>query len=162
MTQPPNEWREEDCPFCPMVFPNNDVLNIEPLNPVVEGHRIFIPRQHVTDFAENAIVSNAVMYQVQQHAQKVGGDFNIITSKGKNATQSVFHLHVHFVPRRENDGLMLPWTGKTLLTTHSAHLVERIEAEKKWEYDFQGKRSMALKNYNEALDQAIDIIKDNN
>jgi histidine triad (HIT) family protein len=37
-------------------------------------------------------------------------DYNIITSMGEYATQTVFHLHVHIVPRRLNDGLHLPWT----------------------------------------------------
>ncbi len=35
---------------------------------------------------------------------------NLITSKGEAATQSVFHLHVHIVPRQEGDRLPLPWT----------------------------------------------------
>jgi histidine triad (HIT) family protein len=34
---------------------------------------------------------------------------NLITSAGREATQSVFHLHLHVVPRRENDRLALPW-----------------------------------------------------
>jgi len=38
-------------------------------------------------------------------------EFNLITSAGKNATQSVFHLHVHLVPRVAGDGLSLPWTS---------------------------------------------------
>ncbi|MEU3978362.1 HIT family protein [Streptomyces bacillaris] len=35
---------------------------------------------------------------------------NLITSKGAEATQSVYHLHVHIVPRRDGDNLPLPWT----------------------------------------------------
>lgn len=102
----------EKCVFCAMTFPDAEVLNIEPLNPVVEGHRIFIPKEHATDFADNEQAVIKTMYAVHQYAKKVGGEFNIITSKGKSATQSVFHLHVHFVPRKENDGLALPWTGQ--------------------------------------------------
>jgi histidine triad (HIT) family protein len=34
---------------------------------------------------------------------------NIITSAGTEATQTVFHLHVHIVPREAGDGLELPW-----------------------------------------------------
>jgi hypothetical protein len=37
---------------------------------------------------------------------------NLITSVGADATQSVRHLHIHVVPRREGDGLMLPWSGQ--------------------------------------------------
>ncbi len=35
---------------------------------------------------------------------------NLITSAGREATQTVFHLHIHVVPRRDGDGLALPWT----------------------------------------------------
>lgn len=37
---------------------------------------------------------------------------NIITSRGSAATQTVYHLHLHVVPRREGDGLGLPWTDR--------------------------------------------------
>jgi histidine triad (HIT) family protein len=40
------------------------------------------------------------------------GPCNIITSVGAEATQTVFHLHLHVVPRRFGDGLALPWTGQ--------------------------------------------------
>ena len=40
-------------------------------------------------------------------------EFNLITSAGRTATQSVFHLHIHYVPRAYRDGLALPWhSGK--------------------------------------------------
>ncbi len=38
------------------------------------------------------------------------GDCNVITSRGAAATQTVRHLHVHVVPRRQGDGILLPWT----------------------------------------------------
>jgi histidine triad (HIT) family protein len=38
------------------------------------------------------------------------GPCNLITSKGREATQTVFHMHLHLVPRAENDGLLLPWS----------------------------------------------------
>lgn len=36
----------------------------------------------------------------------------VITSIGADATQTVFHTHIHVVPRRPGDGLTLPWTGQ--------------------------------------------------
>lgn len=82
---------------------------IVPLNPVVEGHTLVIPRPHVTDFAERPSVSAVAMLCASELAAEMGGPMNIITSKGREATQSVFHLHLHLVPRAGNDGLALPW-----------------------------------------------------
>jgi histidine triad (HIT) family protein len=45
-------------------------------------------------------------------ADAVGGDMNIISSKGPAATQTVFHLHLHLVPRTAGDCLALPWTNQ--------------------------------------------------
>lgn len=77
-----------------------------PLNPVVEGHTLVLPKAHVRDFSEDPDISAEVMRCASLLAMP---PCNIITSAGREATQSVFHLHLHIVPRRENDGLALPW-----------------------------------------------------
>jgi len=108
------------CPFCAIVegtspvtlvahWPN--VWAIVPLNPVVDGHILFIPTVHVSDFAEDPAVSSSVMFRAAQWAQG-RGDCNLITSKGKGATATVGHFHLHYVPRVAGDGLSLPWTGQ--------------------------------------------------
>lgn len=117
-----------NCIFCEILRGNEpyqsvwngiSTLGIVPLNPVTDGHVIFMPRKHVRDAAENPAVTAEVMHDTSTyiaHARSQGtlGDANIITSIGPAATQSVFHLHVHVVPRQENDGLALPWySGKT-------------------------------------------------
>lgn len=106
------------CPFCeinagrtPAQFVDewSDAIAIAPLNPVVEGHTLVIPKTHVADFAEDPTVSAATMRRAAQLASGSGHAMNLITSRGREATQSVFHLHLHLVPRAENDGLALPW-----------------------------------------------------
>lgn len=88
-------------------------IAIVPLSPVVPGHVLVIPKIHVDDFSENPDVSASAMQFASMLARAYGGEYNLITSKGRNATQSVFHLHIHLVPRKYNDGLALPWhTGK--------------------------------------------------
>jgi histidine triad (HIT) family protein len=112
-----------DCVFCKIV--NGDApatvvrswpeaLAIVPLGPVVEGHTLVLPRVHVEDFTEQPFVSAVTMMCAAELARDTGGPMNLITSKGREATQSVFHLHIHLVPRATNDGLALPWySGKS-------------------------------------------------
>jgi len=89
-----------------------DVVTFEPLNPVTPGHLLVVPRRHVADAAEDPDVTAQAMRSAAVLARAIGGDCNIITSRGPMATQTVFHLHIHVVPRREGDGLHLPWTGQ--------------------------------------------------
>lgn len=108
------------CPFCEIAAGRapatvvrewDDALAIVPLNPVTDGHLLVLPREHVTDFAADPAVSAHAM----NRAAELAGDYpagamNLITSRGSAATQTVFHLHLHLVPRRAGDGLALPWT----------------------------------------------------
>ena len=136
------------CVFCEIVagrapatllatFP--DSIVIEPLGPVVEGHALVIPRQHVEDARASADITgrtfaDAVIYvdhlSSPRNVLTATGfktlsieDFNLITSTGANATQTVFHLHVHIVPRWADDRLPLPWTK-----VPSVLITEKIDA----------------------------------
>lgn len=90
----------------------NESIAIVPLDPVTDGHLLVIPRVHVTDFTTDPVVSGLVMARAAELAADWGA-VNLITSRGAEATQSVFHLHLHLVPRKKDDGLALPWySGK--------------------------------------------------
>lgn len=84
-----------------------DALAIVPLEPVVPGHLIVLPKVHVADAMEDPDITADTM---RRAAQLHEWPANIITSAGPEATQTVFHLHIHVVPRRAGDGLSLPWT----------------------------------------------------
>lgn len=110
------------CPFCEIVAGRApaaivrswpDAIAIVPLDPRVDGHTLVIPRFHVTDFVADPLVAAAVMYRAAELAgEMTEHQLNLITSRGPAATQTVFHLHMHLVPRRPGDGLALPWTGQ--------------------------------------------------
>lgn len=110
-----NEAHQEKCIFCDHskiatpITDHGDSISFEPLNPVVPGHRLVVPKEHVTDFTTDPAVTARVMSTAARIAAASGGAFNLITSKGKDATQSVYHLHVHLVPRKPYDEVMLPW-----------------------------------------------------
>lgn len=89
-------------------------LVVVPLRPVVEGHVIVMPDEHTENFTDDpdvyGVVSRVVAIYAGRGTTGRYGSANVITSKGSAATQSVRHLHVHLVPRRRGDGLLLPWT----------------------------------------------------
>jgi len=109
------------CVFCDYEGPS-DVLEywnwlgvggiyvIEPLGKLTDGHVLVIPERHVADACEDPILTGEVMRSAAIWAKRHPA-VNLITSVGAAATQSVYHLHVHVVPRRTGDRLSLPWTA---------------------------------------------------
>jgi histidine triad (HIT) family protein len=89
------------------------VYRFEPLNPVTPGHMLFVSDRHTRDAAQDPMLFGKVAEIAGWWVRSRGITANVITSVGAAATQSVFHLHVHVVPRVEGDGLALPWTGQT-------------------------------------------------
>jgi histidine triad (HIT) family protein len=87
-------------------------IAIVPLNPVTDGHRLVIPRQHVVDARQDPVLTGQIAGYAAELAVAMGGDFNLIVNAGRAASQTIWHLHWHVVPRRWNDGLHLPWTGQ--------------------------------------------------
>ena len=111
----------DDCVFCRIVARQEpaeivrewpETIAIVPLNPVTPGHLLVIPAEHVTDALDDPVVAASTMYRAAELAQR---PCNIITSAGAAATQTVFHLHVHVVPRASGDGLALPWLRREAL-----------------------------------------------
>ncbi|MGW2299188.1 HIT family protein [Streptomyces violaceorubidus] len=87
-----------------------DALAVRPRSGGVHPEHVFVlPRVHVEDAGTDPEVTAAVMRRAAELMAEHPAA-NLITSKGEAATQSVFHLHVHIVPREEEDGLPLPWT----------------------------------------------------
>lgn len=115
------EIRPDDCTFCQRITAGEydywDLYNVafQSLNPVTPGHFLVVPRTHVA----SALAAPEFAGRAARYAAYLATDMgleacNLITSSGADATQTVFHLHVHVVPRRPGDGLHLPWTGQKI------------------------------------------------
>lgn len=120
--------RTAECPFCDIVAGTAparvvrewpDALAIAPTDGVTAGHTLVIPKTHVADVGVDPEVSAATMLRAAELAAELG-PCNIITSRGRAATQSVFHLHLHLLPRRGGDGLALPWSPGIREKDHEA------------------------------------------
>lgn len=113
------------CPFCDIVAGRapgailedwGDGIILVPLDPVTDGHVLAVPKRHVRDAIENPMITAGTMVLASRWAER-HESANILTSIGRAATQSVFHLHIHVVPRRPGDGLPLPWTPQQEATS---------------------------------------------
>jgi histidine triad (HIT) family protein len=115
---------DPDCIFCKIVageLPATRVHEDErtiafmDINPAARGHLLVIPREHARDIHEVGPDDlGAVMRTAQAMAarmrDRLGADgVNLLQSSGSAAWQTVFHLHVHVVPRFDGDPLRLPW-----------------------------------------------------
>ena len=110
----------DNCPFC-IKIDNKDniesttyldkgvpIVRFTPLNPVVPGHKLFVPRYHYEHHTPMAVA--AIMRAASNYGSRQETDFNLILSSGTDATQTIDHMHGHYVPRTAHDGLMLPWS----------------------------------------------------
>jgi len=118
----PNDFSpsESRCVFCEIIAGRAaahvvrrwpEVIAIRPLHPVTPGHVLVIPHAHVVDVGSDPAVSAGTMAAAAQLAGELAAA-NVITSRGRAATQTVPHLHLHVVPRQDGDGLSLPWTAQ--------------------------------------------------
>jgi histidine triad (HIT) family protein len=107
------------CVFCGRIergeyeWEDHYAVSFPPLDPVTPGHMLVVPKAHVRDALEHPMTTGRAFSFASAVAGMLGLESaNLITSAGAAATQTVFHLHVHIVPRVEGDGVILPWTGQ--------------------------------------------------
>jgi histidine triad (HIT) family protein len=86
-----------------------------PLNPATPGHTLVIPRVHVTDLWKlDPLLGSDLMSAVIRVGRAIEAavtpeGMNLITSAGETAEQTIFHLHLHLVPRWHRDGFGRIW-----------------------------------------------------
>lgn len=115
----------DDCDFCAIarhedtsvevVAEGSEWIAFFPLEPATPGHTMVIPKAHVRDYWEGDVglvqdVSTALLRVGQAIQRAVSPEgMNMITSAGSAAEQTVFHLHIHLVPRWTRDGFGKIW-----------------------------------------------------
>ncbi|MGC2414175.1 MAG: HIT family protein [Stellaceae bacterium] len=132
---------DAECIFCRIVkgevpcfklFEDADTLAFMDINPVHDGHCLIIPKAHhptVFEIAPEAFAAasrTAIKLAKAVNAAVKPDGLNLIQSNGKGAAQSVGHFHLHVLPRRMNDGLLVNWPLKPGDMAHIAEIAERI------------------------------------
>lgn len=115
---------DPDCLFCKIVAgelpatvidEDEQTIAFMDINPATRGHALVVPREHAADLLEIepsqlAAVSAAAQRLALRAKQRLGADgVNVINSCGAAAWQTVFHFHLHVIPRYADDPLRLPW-----------------------------------------------------
>jgi histidine triad (HIT) family protein len=116
---------DPDCLFCKIIageIPSTRIYEDErtvafmDINPATRGHLLVVPREHTRDLLSVGPEDLAAVAATAQKLAKVvperlGADgVNLLNSCGRAAWQTVFHFHLHLIPRYAGDPLRLPWT----------------------------------------------------
>ena len=114
----------DDCLFCGIVAgdvpgqivdSDENTIAFMDINPATRGHALVVPRNHSKDLMEisdedlaNTMIAARRLAQRMRDVLEPAG-FNVLNSCGSAAWQTIFHFHVHVIPRYEDDPLKLPW-----------------------------------------------------
>lgn len=116
--------REENCIFCKIangeipsatVYEDENFRAILDLSPASKGHTIILPKNHFKDVCEldeqtaAAVLPVAARIGAAMKASLGCTGFNLVQNNGTSAGQTVFHFHMHVIPRYENGPAMVSW-----------------------------------------------------
>ena len=114
----------DDCIFCAIaageapatiVAEDERTVAFMDISPATDGHLLVIPRAHyedvlVIDDADLDATMHTARAMARRVKDRLGADgVNLLNSCGAAAWQTVFHFHVHVIPRYDDDPLKLPW-----------------------------------------------------
>jgi histidine triad (HIT) family protein len=113
-----------DCIFCLIaagdapaerLYEDDATVAFMDINPATEGHCLVIPRRHATDIWSLGDEDGAAVWRTVHQVARVVREaldakaVNLLHASGRAAFQSVFHYHVHVIPRYAWDDVHLPW-----------------------------------------------------
>ncbi|WP_049898751.1 HIT family protein [Halococcus agarilyticus] len=120
---------QDDCTFCRIanggvpsfkILEDEDIVAFLDANPATDGHTLVAPRDHATGLTDLDPEQTAALFDTVRTATATIEDaldpagVNIIQSNGAAAGQEVFHVHVHIVPRYEEDGVTIDFESTEL------------------------------------------------
>lgn len=115
---------EADCIFCKiiagelpsqMVHEDEQTVAFMDISPATRGHTLVVPRRHARDLLEIeeadlcAVATVGRRLARRMHERLGAAGVNLLNSQGAAAWQTVFHFHLHVIPRYQDDPLRLPW-----------------------------------------------------
>lgn len=115
---------DKDCIFCKIangeipsatIYENSDFRVILDVSPANRGHALIIPKEHFKDIFDIDAVTAGKLFSLATEVARAMKSvlhcdgLNIVQNNGLIAGQTVFHFHLHLIPRYEGDGIKLTW-----------------------------------------------------
>jgi histidine triad (HIT) family protein len=131
----------DGCIFCAIVngtapsrriYEDEHTIAFMDINPATDGHALVIPRAHVRDLwdidepvASKVMAASVRVASMMRKALEPDG-INILHATGAAAFQTIFHFHLHVIPRYRGDPIKLPWVPRPGDRTKIDALAEKI------------------------------------
>ena len=138
-----------DCTFCKIangeipsatLYEDEDFRVILDLGPASKGHALILPKAHAAniyeisdDMAAKAMILAKKMATKMTESLQCDG-FNIVQNNGEPAGQTVFHFHMHLIPRYEGDQVGITWKPGTLTDEVKNEILEKLKSCQKTGY----------------------------
>ena len=133
----------DNCIFCKIidgsipstvVYEDADFKAIMDISPAAKGHVLILPKKHCADLlsidpdvASKALILASKIANAQKKAFNCDG-INLLQNSGEAAWQSVFHLHIHLIPRYKDDKVMVPWEHLSYADGETEEYAAKIRA----------------------------------
>lgn len=116
--------KDENCIFCKLangdiptrsIYEDEDFNVILDMGPATKGHALILPKNHSANLyelpdEEAGKVMKLAKKMATQMTEKLGCDgFNLVQNNGETAGQTVFHFHLHLIPRYKDDNQRILW-----------------------------------------------------
>ena len=131
----------ENCIFCKIangvipaatLYEDDKFRVILDLGPASKGHALILPKEHYADIYELPEELAGDVYKLaakmaKKMTEALGCDgFNIVQNNKEVAGQTVFHFHMHLIPRYENDQVGLTWTPGKLTDEVKQEILDKM------------------------------------
>ena len=114
------------------VYEDDETLAFLDIFPATEGHTLVVPKRHTQDLLSAEARSVEAMMRTTQLVARLLDDrlktdgINLFQANRPAAWQTVFHLHMHVIPRYSGDPLRLPWTQTAAASEHLEVVQSRV------------------------------------
>lgn len=133
--------RDDNCIFCKIangeipaatLYEDDDFRVILDLGPASKGHALILPKEHYANLYElDDEVAAKVLVLAKEMIKKLtdvlGCDgYNLVQNNGEAAGQTVYHFHMHLIPRYEGDHVGLTWEPGTLSEEDKEEILSKL------------------------------------